>query len=476
MLFNTYTYAIFLPVVWLLYRALPLRGRQIMLLIASYVFYCWERPIYGTLLVISTVMDYYVAIAIEACKTQRARRWILAISVVGNLGMLGVFKYGDFFVSNVVGLGRLLGFDVPWSPLGLILPVGISFYTFQTMSYTLQVYRRQIPANRDMIAFAVYVSFFPQLVAGPIERATNLLRQLVTYQPVTLEDIQTGLTRIAFGLFRKMVLADRFAILVNMVFPDPGCYYTLTVWVALPAFVAQIYFDFSGYSDIAIGSARLFGIRLTENFHRPLLSSSIADFWNRWHMTLSSWLRDYLFVPLGGFRKGGRRALLNAWIVLLLCGLWHGARWNFVFWGGYQALMMTLYYSWRNIRKKIGVERRSKKNMSVGLLLSIAFTFVTQSFSALFFRGQSVANIKEVLRALVGRNAGAGLETQWYTWAFIALIAAFVVVEYFQEYYGLNERIKRWHWSLKALGMSLVVLAVILFSVNNAAPYIYFQF
>ena len=331
MLFATYTYAVFLAVVLPLYALLPLRGRQILLLVASYVFYCWETPVYGILIFASTFLDYLVGLGLARTENPRGRKALLGCSLVGNLGMLGFFKYGDFLGANLVGLGHLLGFEGHWAPMGFILPVGISFYTFQTLSYSIDVYKRQLPAERDLWTFALYVCYFPQLVAGPIERAPHLLPQLCVKHPLLLENLVAGLKRILTGLFLKLVVADRLGILVDSVFAAPGNHSALATWLALVAFAGQIYFDFASYASIAIGSARLFGVNLRENFHRPLVSASIADFWNRWHMTLTRWFHDYVFLPLGGFRKGGTRAALNAAVVLVLCGLWHGARWNFVF-------------------------------------------------------------------------------------------------------------------------------------------------
>jgi len=253
MLFNSYTYAIFLPLVLVLYLALPLRGRQVLLLVASYVFYCWVKPVYGLLLVISTCLDFTCGLLMGRSERTAIRRIILLASLVGNLGLLAFFKYGDFIGTNVTGIGRLFGMTAEWKAMGFLLPIGISFYTFQTMSYTIQLYRRQIEPCRDFIAFALFVSFFPQLVAGPIERATSLLPQILRYQRVNVDDLVTGATRIVFGLFRKMVLADRFALLVDKVLATPGEYSTLTVWVGAVAFMCQIYFDFAGYADIAIG-------------------------------------------------------------------------------------------------------------------------------------------------------------------------------------------------------------------------------
>jgi alginate O-acetyltransferase complex protein AlgI len=478
MMFTTYTYAVFLPIVWLLFLVLPTRGRQVMLLIASYVFYCWEKPIYGVLLFISTLLDYLVGLFLGRTDDPRRRKLLLACSVVGNLGMLGFFKYGDFVGANLCGIGRLLGFETTWEPLNYLLPVGISFYTFQTMSYSIQVYRRQQPVTKDLLAFALYVTYFPQLVAGPIERATNLLPQLLKFRPIVLEDITYGLTRILFGIFRKLVIADRLAILVNAVFNNPDAFPRPVVWMGVFAFGAQIYFDFAGYADIAIGSARLFGVRLTENFNRPLLARSIADFWNRWHMTLTSFLRDYLFYPLGGFRKGGARAALNAMIVLLLCGLWHGAQWHFVLWGGYHALLLTLYYMWVYGRKRLGIKLRPPPQGTVtwALLLSVAFTYFMTSLSAVLFRSTSLPTAWHVYALLFGLSDTATASCGWYPWLFVGLISTWLTVEFCQEYLALNERIKRLPWWLRAAGMALLAVFTLLSAVNLQMPYIYFQF
>jgi D-alanyl-lipoteichoic acid acyltransferase DltB (MBOAT superfamily) len=479
MLFNTYTYAVFLVLVFVLYQGLPLRGRQLMLVAASYLFYCWETPIYGLLLVASTLLDYTAGRLLGATAKPHLRKWILTGSLTGNLCMLGFFKYADFFRANAYGLANLMGLDVTFIPYGFLLPVGISFYTFQTMSYAIQVYRRQITPCHDFVAFALYVSFFPQLVAGPIERADHLLPQLCIQHRTKLNDIRAGLTQIVFGLFRKLVLADRLAILADAFYENPDGFSTPTAWVAIFCFIWQIYFDFSGYSEIAIGSARLFGVQLSVNFRRPLMGSAVPDFWNRWHISLTSWLRDYIFTPLGGFRRGGLRALLNAWITLLICGLWHGASWHFVAWGAYGACLLTVYYSWRNIRKNLGQKARRRPSGSpfnIVHLLCIALTFFTTMISGVFFRATSLENLGHVFKALLGLHAGSALPTQWMIWPFVAILASATVVEFCQEHLNLNERIHRTPGWFRALGMGVVIVVLILAGVNNDTPYIYFQF
>ena len=475
MLFATYTFAVFLAAVWLLHLALPLRGRQIMLLAASYLFYCWDTPVYGILIFASTLLDYLVGLGLARTENPRGRKALLGCSLLGNLGMLGFFKYGDFLGANLVGLGHLLGFAGHWEPMGFILPVGISFYTFQTLSYSIDVYKRQLPAERNLWTFALYVCYFPQLVAGPIERAPHLLPQLCEQHPVLLENLVAGAKRILTGLFLKLVVADRLGILVDAVFAAPGTHSAGTTWLALVAFAGQIYFDFASYASIAIGTSRLFGIRLRENFHRPLVSASIADFWNRWHMTLTRWFHDYVFLPLGGFRKGGRRAILNATTVLVLCGLWHGARWNFVFWGAYHALLLTGYYLWKFYRKRRG--RRAPKNASAWVVgLSVAATFFCNVVGLVFFRSPDVATIGKIFRAGVGLHDGPVAPFGWPLGGFGLILALWLGIEAWQEYGGLNEKWARVPWPVRAAAWGLLVAATYLGAVNQQAPYIYFQF
>lgn len=476
MLFNTYTYAVFLIVNFLVYLALPLRGRQIFLLATSYVFYCWEHAVWGVLLLISTIIDYCCAILLERYDQKPvARHFILTASLTTNLGLLAFFKYGNFFTENAVGLMHLFGYTTTWEPYHVMLPAGISFYTFQTMSYVIQVYRRQIKTEYDLISFALYVSFFPQLVAGPIERGTHLLPQLKIRHQITREDITYGLTRIIFGLFKKMIIADRLGILADRVFANPEAYPTFTVWIGLLCFMHQIYFDFSGYADIAIGSARLFGVGLMENFRRPCLASSISDFWNRWHISLTTWFRDYLFLPLGGFRKGVIYGIFNGFLVLFLCGLWHGASWHYVFWGIYHAVILSLYYAWTAFRKSLGFRKKPGRRFST-LIPATIFTYLMIAPSGVFFRATDMSNAWAMFKSLAGINYQAIHRPDWYAPIFLLLIIATIITEFLQEYFRLNERLRRIYWPLRIAGMTAIALIIVLFGVNRAAPYIYFQF
>jgi alginate O-acetyltransferase complex protein AlgI len=474
MWFNTYTFGAFLAIVFSTYWVLPPRGRQFFLLAASYVFYCWKTPIYGLLLVISTLLDYSCGLGLEKTERPRARRLILLASLVGNLGLLGFFKYADFFGGNLAGIGQWLGFDAHWRAFDFILPAGISFYTFQTLSYTLQVYRRQIKTCHDPVAFALYVAYFPQLVAGPIEHAGHLLPQLQKTQAFSWDNVSAGAGRILLGLFRKMVVADRLAIFVDRVFAHPAEYSTASWWIALGAFAMQVYFDFAGYSDIAIGSARLFGVRLTENFRRPLMARSVADFWDRWHLTLTAWLRENVFYPLGGSRRGPGRTIFNIWVLFLLCGLWHGASWNFVLWGAYFAFFNMLVFLWRRAHPLPAAAPRDPSGP--GRLLGIASTYLMVALAASLFRAKNLAGTGVVWRALAGRHPGAVLATEWDAWFMAVLMLAIFVVEYRQEYHGLDAWVRnRPPWQ-RALAWFLLILVLIFLSVSNQKPYVYFQF
>ena len=477
MLFATYTFAVFLAVVFALHAALPLRGRQLMLLVASYVFYCWETPIYGILLLVSTVLDYLVGLGLERTENPAGRKALIGCSLAGNLGLLGFFKYGDFLGTNLYGLGRLLGFEGHWEPMGFLLPVGISFYTFQTLSYSLDVYRRQIKAERDLGVFALYVTYFPQLVAGPIERAGHLLPQLRAYHPLRLEDLVAGAKRIFIGLFLKLAVADRLGILTDSIFAAPGQHAALATWLGIIAFAGQIYFDFASYASIAIGAARLFGVKLAENFHRPLVAISIADFWNRWHMTLTRWFHDYVFTSLGGFRKGGVRAAVNASIVLVLCGFWHGARWNFVFWGAYHAVLITAYYAWKFRQKRKGRKSRpAKGKFTAAMAVSVAATFWCNIVGLVFFRSPDVATIGKIFRAGLGLHDGPVVPMDWTLGVYGLMLILWLGIEGWQEYGGLNAKWARLPRPLRAAAWGLLVTATFLFAVNQQAPYIYFQF
>ncbi len=355
MLFNSVEFAVFLVAVATVHFVLLARAsataRKAFLLIASYAFYASYNPPCTLLLAFSTLVDWFVARAMVSARTVPSRRALLLVSLVVNLGMLAVFKYGDFVIENVALVLGTSGQGAP-AGLGIFLPVGISFYTFQTLSYTIDVYRGDLRPARNLLDFALYVSFFPQLVAGPIVRAADFLPQLATMRDPGAERLEYGLLRIASGLVKKIVLADTLGAWADVVFGESGSTGGLETLVGVYAYAYQIYFDFSGYSDIAIGLGALFGLRIPENFDRPYLADSPRDFWRRWHISLSTWLRDYLYIPLGGNRAGRGGVARNLMITMLLGGLWHGAAWTYVAWGGYHGLLLVVQRGWEAVRRE----------------------------------------------------------------------------------------------------------------------------
>lgn len=343
MLFNSYRFLLFFPAVFLLYWGLPFRFRKYMLLIASYYFYmCW-KPEFIVLILLSTAIDYFCGLNIEKNRTSPKRmKLCLAASLCMNLGLLFFFKYLNFFGETLTALCRAVSIPFTAPALNLILPVGISFYTFQTLSYTIDVYRGKLAPERDFVTFALFVSFFPQLVAGPIEKASNLLPQLKEEHAFSYENAAYGLKLMAWGFFKKLVIADRLAsLLVDPVFNNPADYSGGAFLIAAAAFAFQIYCDFGGYSDIARGCAKTMGVELMINFKAPYFARSLTDFWRRWHISLTSWFREYVYIPLGGNRKGLPKKLLFTTITFFLSGLWHGAGWTFVVWGLLQALYLN---------------------------------------------------------------------------------------------------------------------------------------
>ncbi|MDE6804481.1 MAG: MBOAT family protein, partial [Muribaculaceae bacterium] len=350
MVFNSLEYLLFLPIVFLLYWLVfkTVRSRNLFIIAASYLFYGWWSWKFLILIFITTLCSYLSGIAIEKSVSRVSRRGFLIANIVLNLGILFTYKYFNFFAASFAQLFSAFGMTADDVTLNLILPVGISFYTFQALSYSIDVYRREIKATRDVAAFFSFISFFPQLVAGPIERATNLLPQFLKNRTFDYSDAVEGMKLILWGLFKKVLVADNCARLVNIIFDRYSTLGGGNLWCGAILFTFQIYGDFSGYSDMAIGSAKLFGINLMRNFDRPYFSKSIPEFWQRWHISLQSWFRDYIYIPLGGSRKGKTKTVRNTISVFLISGLWHGANWTFIVWGLYHALLFTP----RFLRKK----------------------------------------------------------------------------------------------------------------------------
>ncbi len=393
MTFNSLSFLIFFAIVYVLYLSVQHKWQNRILLIASYFFYgCWNWR-FLSLIVISTVIDYMVGRKLDASVDKLVRKKWLFLSMFCNLGILAFFKYFNFFTQSLIDFLQTFNLNVNFSTLNILLPVGISFYTFQTMSYTIDVYRKELKPCDNFFDFALFVSFFPQLVAGPIERAKNLLPNVTTERVVTYEKIRRGLFLIVFGLFKKVVIADGVAPSVNQIYNAAGGVTGIDVILATYLFALQIYCDFSGYSDIARGVSKMMGFELMENFRVPYISKDPSEFWNRWHISLSSWLRDYLYIPLGGNRKGSFCTYRNLIITMVLGGLWHGAAWNFVLWGTYQGVILVLY---RLFQKK----KRRTKNPAINLL-AIVFFFQVTCYGWLLFRANSLSQIVQFTELLI---------------------------------------------------------------------------
>ncbi len=398
MLFNSIDFAVFLPIAFVLYWSLNsnLRGQNAFLILTGSVFYGWWDWRFLGLLVFTAGTDYLVALGLQGSKQDRKRKILLAISLAANLGLLGFFKYYDFFITSFHEAFTLAGMDLGVRTLGLVLPVGISFYTFQSLSYTIDVYRRQLKATDDPVTFFAFVSFFPQMLAGPIERARHMIPQFETSRCFDTAMARDGVRQMLWGLFKKVVVADNCAEIVNELYTAPGDHSGSTMAMATILFAFQIYGDFSGYSDIAIGAARLFGFDLMRNFAYPYFSRDIAEFWRRWHISLSSWFRDYLYIPLGGSRGGKMLVVRNTMIIFLLSGFWHGANWTFIAWGAIHALFFLPLVLLDRHRTMIGPVAQGRTLPSFRELVGMVSTFLMTCFAWIFFRAQDMGQAVDV--------------------------------------------------------------------------------
>jgi len=395
MLFNSLDFAIFLPIVFLLYWFVfkkSLKQQNFLIVIASYVFYGWWDWRFLSLILFSTLVDYAVGIALSREKQKTKRTLLLWTSIFVNLGFLGFFKYYNFFLDNFITAFSFFGTQFQAQSLQIILPVGISFYTFQTLSYTIDVYKKKLEPTQNFIAFAAFVSFFPQLVAGPIERASNLLPQFYSPRKFNYSKTTDGLRQILLGLFKKVVIADNCAIYANMIFNISADYSGSTLLIGALFFTFQIYGDFSGYSDIAIGTARLFGFNLKQNFNFPYFSRDIAEFWRRWHISLSTWFRDYLYIPLGGSRGSLWKVIRNIFIIFIVSGFWHGANWTFIVWGALNALYFLPLLIAKKNRTHIDHVAAGKLLPSLKELTFMGITFGLTVFAWIFFRAENITH------------------------------------------------------------------------------------
>jgi D-alanyl-lipoteichoic acid acyltransferase DltB (MBOAT superfamily) len=470
-LFNSLTFLVFFTVVLFFHRLpLPWTVKKANLLVASYVFYAAWNPPFVVLLWISTVTDWYVARGIARSAAMARRRALLVVSLVVNLGLLGYFKYAGFLLENMVWMLRFAGIDFEPAAPDIILPLGISFYTFQTLSYSIAVYRRDAEPSSSFLDYALFVTFFPQLVAGPIVRSGDLLPQFATPRQANARQLGWGLVLFTFGIFEKVVLADcLLAPTADLVYGEPSKAGALDAWIGTLAFSGQIFFDFAGYSLCAIGTASCLGFRVPDNFQYPYASLGFSDFWRRWHVSLSSWLRDYLYISLGGNRIGVSRTYVNLMLTMLIGGLWHGASWHFVVWGAlHGAYLVMERWSWRFMAAATAVRSQFTR------LLVAGFTFVTVTVTWSFFRAGSFGDAAHIM-AVMFNGAPAGLVSN----ASMVQVGAVIVVTFAVQCWlrdaDLEQRFT--NLPLVARSMFLVGLLVsILLAPGDDRAFIYFRF
>ena len=473
--FNSFDFGLFLVIVFGLYWSLgkTVRTQNIILVLASYIFYAFWDVRFLALIIFSTLIDYFVGIKLYNAK--KNRRVILSISLICNLGMLFFFKYYNFFIESFSNTISFFGVDLSLRHMDIILPVGISFYTFQTLSYSIDIYRNKIQPTKDIIAFAAYVCFFPQLVAGPIERAQRFLPQFFRKKVFNYAHAVNGLRQFLWGLFKKIVIADNCAAYVNAVYSDFQNYDSGTLIIAAIGFSIQIYCDFSGYSDMAIGMARFFGFDLMKNFNYPYFSRDIAEFWRRWHISLSTWFRGYVYIPLGGSRGDTQEVLKNIFVVFIISGLWHGANWTFICWGGVHALLYVPLFLFKKNRNHLDTVSFIGVWPSIKNGIKILSTFTLVTFSWIFFRSDTI----KVAFAYISNMFSFSLHNKSLSvdYLLVTIIVGFFVIEWMgrkQEYaieklFLNNSRLLRYSFYL--------TVCILLFVFNGKKQeFIYFQF
>lgn len=481
MLFNSIDFIIFLPLVFILYWFVTnknLKSQNFLIVLASFTFYGWWDWRFLFLIFFSSIVDYNVGLALRKEKRIKYRKYLLWLSIIVNLGFLGFFKYCNFFIDSLVDAFTFMGRPIEVSTLNIILPVGISFYTFQTLSYSIDVYRKKLEPTKDLIAFLAFVSFFPQLVAGPIERATHLLPQFYKKRNFNYLLAVDGLKQILWGFFKKVVIADSCAQFANMIFDNPGDYSGSTLFFGAIFFTFQIYGDFSGYSDIAIGIAKLFGFDLMQNFAFPYFSRDIAEFWRRWHISLSTWFRDYLYIPLGGSKVSLTKKIRNTFIIFLVSGFWHGANWTFVVWGGLNALyFLPLLLSNKN-RNNIGIVAEGNILPSFIDILKIIKTFILTVIAWIFFRADDLSSAFSYLNKLFSKSIFNFPELNKTALLTLLLIIFFMIIEWFGRgnKYGIETTFVKSPRYLRWGFYSFIVFLIGMFMQTGEMNFIYFQF
>ncbi len=482
MLFNSLSFAFFLPIVFFLYWFLSkgnLRFQNILLLVSSYFFYaCWDWR-FMFLLIFSTMLDYYTGIKIHDSKARREKTFWLWLSIGVNLGFLGLFKYYNFFAESFADALFLIGITADLGSLQILLPVGISFYTFHGLSYIIDLYKDRITPERNFVDYSVFVSFFPLLVAGPIERATHLLPQIVKKREFDYAKSVDGLRQILWGLFKKIVIADNCAEYANVVFNNSQDHNGSTLLLGALFFTFQIYCDFSGYSDIALGTARLFGIELLRNFAFPYFSRDIAEFWRRWHISLSSWFKDYLYIPLGGSKGGIWMQIRNTFIIFIVSGLWHGANWTFILWGFLNALYIIPSIIFKTNRNNLDIVAKGRNLPTFKELFQIVTTFSLTLLAWIFFRSETVLQGFEYVMEIFSNSL---FTAPYYpfklkTLSILLLIPIFIFIEWIgrEDQYALQSFSLNWskrsRWTLY-----YGIILIIFFLGGSEQQFIYFQF
>ena len=486
MLFNSFDFIIFFPLVTILYFLLPHKFRWFLLLVASCYFYMYFIPVYILILFFTIVIDYFAGILLEDAKNPARKKFYMGCSLVANIGVLAVFKYYNFFLDNInLASLSLFGHYVPFHYLAILLPIGLSFHTFQAMSYTFEVYYGRQKAERHFGIYSLYVMFYPQLVAGPIERPQNVLPQLHTKHYFEYKNVRDGLILMLWGLFKKVVIADNLSVYVNMAYNDPGSKSGMTLLIASYFFAFQIYCDFSGYSDIAIGAAKVMGINLMENFRTPYISQSIREFWGRWHISLSTWFRDYLYIPLGGNRVSKMRWMLNLFLVFMISGIWHGANWTYVIWGSLHGLYLIVGI----LKDDLFAKKKWVDAIPVALSkpVNMLITFHLALFAWIFFRAASLQDAHTIVNKILHLDLSVGEFKNSLIYMVsghnrigkiifhIMLLALFIFGDPIMDKIVKN-KIKIKSSAVKMILYSLILASIIIFGFFGEVQFIYFQF
>lgn len=476
MLFNSVDFVIFFIVVTITYFTLPHRFRWMLLLAASCYFYMAFVPIYILILGFTIIIDYFAGLYLEKWQGRKKKLFLIA-SLIANIGVLSIFKYYNFLNDNLTAFLYGVGYENPVPYLSIILPIGLSFHTFQAMSYTIEVYRGNQKAEKHFGIYSLYVMFYPQLVAGPIERPQNLLRQFYEKHEFDYIRIVDGLKQMLWGFFKKLVIADRLAIYVNAVYNNPEQHNGTTLIVATIFFAFQIYCDFSGYSDIAIGAARVMGFKLMTNFRRPYFSMNISEFWKRWHISLSTWFKDYLYISLGGNRVSVPRWYINLMLVFLVSGLWHGANWTYVIWGGLNGLYLVTAVVFQPVKKHIDRLIRPDRFPVIDKVFQILFTFVLTCFAWVFFRANNVDQALMIAGKIL--NPGGPLYYEELSLMLFSVMGIiFLVAAEFRKEYGKDNEIFIYSRSrvVRNLSYAFLIIIILIAGVFDGGQFIYFQF